>query len=86
MILVSISILADFNGKRGVMVSANPQPGHSQLRYYKEERENRHKERQARNRGSDPWAQPWRNNAKSLHSTSSLTMVSIVSMLKYMYY
>jgi len=86
LILVSISILADFNGKRGVMVSANPQPGHSQLRYYKEERKNRHKERQARNRGSDPWAQPWGNNAKSLHHTSSLTMVLIVSILKYMYY
>ena len=68
------------------MVSANPQPGHSQLRYYKEEREHRHKERQARNRESDPWARPWRSNANSLPYSSPFMTVVVVSIIKYIYH
>ena len=73
-------MLADFNGNRGVMVSANPQPGHSQLRYYKEERQQRRSGR------SDPWAKGWRNSAKSLHNSSSIMAILVASILKYIYH
>ena len=79
-------MLADFNGNRGVMVSANPQPGHSQLRYYKEERKHRHNQKQPRGGRSDPWAEGWRNSAKSLHNSSSIMVILVVSILKYIYH
>jgi len=87
LILVSISIFADFNGNRGVMVSASPQPGHSQLRYYKEERQHRHKQQQSRNGRSDyPWAQEYRyNSANPLHHSSSIMTVLVVAIMTFIY-
>lgn len=79
-------MLADFNGNRGVMVSANPQPGHSQLQYYKKEQQHRHNQQRRRDGRSDPWAEGWRNSAKSLHSSSSIMTILVVSILKYIYH
>jgi len=84
LILASASILTDFNSKSGMMVSANPKPGHSQLEYYKRAQKSR--DRQGRRVDESPWAQEYRfNHAKSVNHASSIVPIIVATVIKMIY-
>jgi len=86
-IIVSVSLLNELNGKASVMVSAYPNPGHSQLEFYKRQQHQKYASEQARNRGGrrlgqEPWAAGYRNNAESAYGKSPFVVVMILTVMQ----
>ena len=86
-IIVSVTLLNELNGKSGVMVSAYPKPGHSQLEFYKRQQHQKYASEEARNRGGrrlgqEPWAAGYRNNAESAYGKSSFVVVMILTAIQ----
>ena len=86
-IILSVSLLNELNGKAGVMVSAYPNPGHSQLEFYKRQQYQKYAVEEARNRGGrrlgqEPWAAGYRNNAESANGKSPFVVVMILTAMQ----
>ena len=86
-IIVSVTLLNELNGKAGVTVSAYPNPGHSQLEFYKRQQHQKHASEEARNRGGrrlgrEPWAAGYSNNAESAYGKSPLVVAMILTAIQ----